>query len=273
MQIRLLSCSLNSSRESFLVCSERKQPKRIEQAGIIYLKLAHTAVGCWSFWQKVKCILLSAWNQWSSKTKMTWGAGRIARMAEEHGIGLKRCSPSALLTHYHTYFIEAKQLQGPASESVCCVGEVVVWMKCEQSLVLRFCCSSNMWKNSKSSRCCQNLCASSKPRQQPHRKSSDSYCSRWSQELWMWDLSPAAPITWSDLSRNQQGIGSRTYWVKLSSKIGGGQGNQPLQLHTEPAWSGLYILISEQCCRLAEIHLEPVGNPRIEVLIKAHEGI
>lgn len=146
-------------------------------------------------------------------------------------------------------------------------------MKCEQRLVLSFCCGYNIWRNSESSRCCQNLCASSKPRRQPHRKSSGSYCSRWSQELWMWDLSPAAPISWSFSSRNQQGTGSRTYTVKLNSTTGGGQGNQSLQLHTEPACPKLYILISQQRCRLGEIHLEPVGNPRIEVLIKAHEGI
>lgn len=146
-------------------------------------------------------------------------------------------------------------------------------MKCEQCLVLSFCFRYNTWRNSESSRCCRNLCASSKPRQQPHRKSSDSNCSRWSQELWMWDLSPAASKTWSCSSRNQQGIDSRIYTVKLSIKTGGGEGNQPLQLHTEPTWPKLHILISEQCCRLAEIHLEPVGNPRIEVLIKAHEGI
>lgn len=146
-------------------------------------------------------------------------------------------------------------------------------MECQGCLVLGWYCRYNGWRNSKSSRCCQNLCASNKPRRQPHRKSSDSYCSRWSQELWMWYLSPAAPITWSFLSGNQQGVDSRTYRVKLNSKTGGGQGKQPLQLHTEAAWPKLYILISEQCCRLAEIHLEPVGNPRIEVLIKAPEGI
>lgn len=61
----------------------------------------------------------------SPRQGMTWGVGRVAGMAEEPGIGVKRCSPSALLTCYHACFIETKP-KGAALESARYVGEVAV---------------------------------------------------------------------------------------------------------------------------------------------------
>jgi len=62
----------------------------------------------------------------SPKEQMTQGEGRVAGTAEEPRVGLKRCSPSALLTHYHACFIETKLLNGVALESACYVGKVAV---------------------------------------------------------------------------------------------------------------------------------------------------
>lgn len=69
----------------------------------------------------------------TSGSRRQRGVGRAAGMAEEAGLGLQICSPSALLTRYHACFIEAQQLQGAAQELVPCVREVAVQMKCEQS--------------------------------------------------------------------------------------------------------------------------------------------
>lgn len=62
----------------------------------------------------------------SPRQEVTQGVGRAAGTAEEPGVGLKRYSPSALLTHYHACFIETKLLEGAALELVHYVGKVGV---------------------------------------------------------------------------------------------------------------------------------------------------
>lgn len=131
-------------------------------------------------------------QEWFSKTradpvcrKSSWDSQGALVRSEEN-------STSVLLTHYHACFIETKPLKEAALESVCYIGKVPVQMKCEQRVFQCFCCRCNIWGNSENSRCCQNLWRSSKPRQQPHRKSSDSYHSEWSRELRKQGRAPAA---------------------------------------------------------------------------------
>lgn len=62
----------------------------------------------------------------SPRQEMTQRAGRPAGMAGEPRVGLKRSSPSALLTRYHACFIETKLLKGAALELARYVGKVAV---------------------------------------------------------------------------------------------------------------------------------------------------
>lgn len=63
-------------------------------------------------------------QRWDVKMQGLWKK-RVAGMAEEPGIGVKRCSPSLLLTCYHACFIETKP-KGAALDSARYVGEVAV---------------------------------------------------------------------------------------------------------------------------------------------------
>ena len=71
-------------------------------------------------------LVAKAGTSGSPRQEVTQGVGRAAGTAEEPGVGLKRCLPSALLTHYHACFIETKLLKGAALESARYVGKVAI---------------------------------------------------------------------------------------------------------------------------------------------------